>query len=90
MKIQKELKYTACDYTRVVTVEDYIAGYYDLEKFRKLCAECPNFGKTWSCPPFSVDTEAILCHYKYVLLIATKIIPADNNLPLADLYTPNV
>ncbi len=62
---------------RAIAVADYIAGYRDVERFRKLCRQCPRYGKTWHCPPYDFSVD-IVQRYSIVHLIATQVTePAD-------------
>lgn len=73
--------YETEEYTTDIAVEDYVAGFRDEERFIELCRQCPNYGNSWGCPPFDFDTGDFLRQYKYAHLIATKIIPDENNIP---------
>ena len=76
------MKYSVEDFTADIGANEYIARFRDEKRFMDLCKECPNFGNSWGCPPFDFDTEILLHRYKYVRLIATKIIPARNDIPV--------
>ena len=52
------------------------------KNFIELCEKCPNFGCSWGCPPFDFDTDEFLRQYKYAHLMATKIIPDRNDIPV--------
>ena len=78
----KELKYFAEDFTRTVPAEYYINNFRDREKFLESCRECGNYGRSWGCPPFDFDTDALLAQYSKVLLVATKIYPQQHDLPI--------
>lgn len=73
--------YSTENFTADILVEDYIAGFRDAECFIELCKQCPNYGNSWGCPPFDFDTEKFLRQYRYVRLMATKIIPDEKNIP---------
>lgn len=34
---------------------EYIASYRNADACMRACRACPNFGKTWICPPFDYD-----------------------------------
>ena len=72
------------EFTADISVEDYIAGFCDSEKFLNLCKECPNFGNSWGCPPFDYDQKDYMRQWKYVHLLAVKIIPEEKGLPLSE------
>ena len=77
-------KYTVETYYVDIPVEEYIKRFRDEKKFLKLCEMCPNYGNSWSCPPFDFDTEKVLRSYRYAHLIATKIIPVAKDIPIED------
>lgn len=77
-------EYTAETFSVDITVEEYISRFRDEEKFLGLCKECPNYGKSWGCPPFDFDTGTFLSRYRYARLMATKIIPVSGEIPLED------
>lgn len=77
--------YKVKDYITTLTVEEYMRGFRDSERFMQYCKECPNYGKVWVCPPFMHDISAELCHYSYVLLLATRITPDRDGIPLSDI-----
>lgn len=41
--------------TRSLPMSEYISSYRDEEFCAEACKRCPNYGKTWSCPPFDND-----------------------------------
>ena len=75
-------KYFAEDFTRTIPAAYYINNFRDTEKFLECCRACGNFGRSWGCPPFDFDTDALLAQYVKVLLVATKIYPQQHNLPI--------
>lgn len=67
--------YTAAD-SQVQTDAGLLLGSYrDVERFLALCRECPNFGRSWACPPLDPALEAELQGYREATLFLTKIIP---------------
>ena len=77
-------KYTAEDITRSVPAKEYIERYRDAERIGGYCRACPNYGRSWGCPPFEFDVEEYLAGYKTVLLTVTKITPADPETPFSE------
>lgn len=60
----------------VVDVADHMRGGVDVERFAKLCAQCPNFGERWSCPPFDFDpVERYWSRYRVMRVLADVIVP---------------
>ncbi len=80
----KKTEYTATDSTAEILTAEYIARFRDVERFVACCRECPNFGRSWICPPLDDTIEEYLQSNKKVLLIATKISPAKQGLPLSE------
>ena len=66
---------------------DYIDRFRDADRFIACCRACPNYGRSWGCPPFDFDVEARLRSYRRVLLVATRITPTVQGLPI-DLSRP--
>lgn len=75
-------RYVARDFFRNLSVEEYISEYRNAEVFAGYCMECPNYGKSWGCPPFDFDIEERLRQYDNVLLVVTQIYPSDSGLPI--------
>ena len=69
------IPYRAEDFSVTIPVADYIARFRDAERFEGCCRTCPNYGRSWGCPPFDFDVEEYLTRYSRALLIATKIVP---------------
>lgn len=57
---------------REIPVSEYMDQYRDAERFMQFCRECGNYGRLWSCPPFSFDVEALLGKWRKALLVAVK------------------
>lgn len=76
------MDYSVENYTADIDVDEYIARFRDEQRFIELCRECHNFGNYWACPPFDFDTTRVLRQYKYVRLIAAKITPETDNIPI--------
>ena len=62
---------------------DFIARFRDYGKFSALCRECPQYGKSWACPPFYRDLDAQLSRYDHILFHVSKIVPRRQDLPIA-------
>ena len=78
------LRYTARDFTAELPAAEYIARFRDAERIGGYCRECPNFGRSWGCPPFGFDVEEYLSGYASALLVATKIVPEEPGIPLSE------
>lgn len=74
--------YTVEEFAADITVDEYISGFRDETRFMELCKQCPNYGKSWGCPPFDFNTEHFLRQYEYAHLMAARITPAENDIPI--------
>lgn len=77
------LEYTTRDFTASLPADRYIAVYRDARRFAACCRACPNYGRSWACPPFDFDMEAYLSGYHTALIIASKVTPLHPGLPLS-------
>lgn len=75
------------EFTADIPVEEYIGRFRDEERFLELCKMCPNFGNSWGCPPFEFDTEDFLLQYRHAHLMAAKITPLENDIPVESTQT---
>jgi predicted metal-binding protein len=76
------MEYDKEELTQTISTEELIRHFRNEEEVSGYCHECENFGKSWGCPPFDFDVEERLRQYKDVLLIATKITPKEQGLPI--------
>lgn len=81
--MERAADYLAEDFTASIAAGDYLARFRDAERFGACCRACPNYGRSWGCPPFDYDVAERIGRYRSVLLVATKITPAIASLPLA-------
>lgn len=66
--------YTTERYTATISVDEYFEKYVDIPTFLECCKACPNYDKTWSCPPYDFDVESYWKKYSTLDLTAIKII----------------
>ena len=76
-------RYTARDFTAELPAAAYVARFRDAERVGGYCRECGNYGRSWGCPPFGYEVGAYLSQYTSALIIATKITPAEQHVPMA-------
>jgi len=57
-----------------ISVEEFLANYSLIDKFPENCRSCPNYGKTWSCPPYSFNIKDIWNKYKTLRIYGVQII----------------
>lgn len=65
-----------------ISMDDYIHRFRDAERVAGYCRECHNYGRHWGCPPFAYSVENELNSYHEVLLVAARIYPKAQHLPL--------
>lgn len=77
------MDYTVEELSAETGVAEYIARFRDADKFIGFCRECPNYGRSWGCPPFEFDADDVLRRYDRAVIYASKIVPAGK-LPMAE------
>lgn len=65
-------------YEVLIPMEEYLRECVDVPRIRSYCSRCSNFGKTWSCPEFSFDSEDYWRKFKSIRVIGFKIILPDD------------
>ncbi|WP_037373232.1 DUF2284 domain-containing protein [Anaerovorax odorimutans] len=65
---------------KIISVEDYLNNYVDIPYFMEKCKECNNYNKAWCCPPYEFSVEEYWKQYKYLCIIASKIIFDEKTL----------
>ena len=76
--------YTAEDFTASLPVSDYIARFRDVERIGNYCLACPNYGRSWACPPFEFNVEEYLSGYRTALIFATKVTPLQSGMLISE------
>ena len=87
MKRQPAYEYSVQDFTASLATDEYINRFRDADRFMQFCRQCPNYNNSWACPPFNRNLEKELRQFKNVLLIASKIIPVDKDIPISESRT---
>lgn len=77
-------RYTAEDTTVTLPAGEYVARFRDAERIGGYCRTCPEYGRSWGCPPLGFDVEACLAGYASALLVATQITPSESGIPLSE------
>lgn len=76
-------------FEREISVEEYIARFRNAEVFMEACRECPNFGRTWACPPFDFDVLERIGRYTTLHLVAcTAELSPDDDFTSFDTILP--
>lgn len=70
-------------FTATVPLEDYIRDCRNAERFMDCCRKCPNYGRSWACPPFEQDIERML-GYESITLVSCKIPMPDEPMPSSE------
>lgn len=63
-----EFAYTVEEYIQDVSVQEFKAQCIDVERFRRLCEQCGNYNRRWSCPVFSFDPTEVWDGYSQLRL----------------------
>lgn len=82
--MNRSSEHTALDFTATLPAADFIARFRDPERIAAYCRACPNYGRSWACPPFGFDMDDYLAGYRTALIIATKITPSNPGLPFRE------
>ncbi len=61
-----------------------MAGYRDADRFIECCRQCRNYGRSWACPPFDYDTEAMLGQWQNALIVICRIGLPECDNPMAE------
>lgn len=77
-KKAKGIKTIEYDY-KMITTEDYVRDYVEIDRFIECCKMCPNYGAKWGCPPYAYDVkEKLWDSYKYLHLFTYKMYLEDD------------
>lgn len=58
---------------RRVPLIEFRRNLVNVPRFSGYCQDCPNFGQTWSCPPFDFDPMELWERYEGLLLFVYKV-----------------
>lgn len=67
----------------VISIADYLNDFRNVDYFLNLCRQCPNYGRSWACPPFEKDYTEILESFENIAIFLCKIAPVRKNTPLS-------
>jgi predicted metal-binding protein len=67
------MKYTVTSKETIISADEFISRYRDVERIRQFCLQCPGYGKAWNCPPFDFDPRTVSDGFRTVRFIATII-----------------
>lgn len=57
-----------------VSMDEFTERFVDVKKFLGYCRECANYGKSFSCPPYDFQPEALWRKYREVKVVGMKIL----------------
>jgi predicted metal-binding protein len=63
--------------TGLIGMRELITGFRFADRVMSYCADCPIYGKNWSCPPFDFDVEELLGRFNWVYLFGIKMIHGE-------------
>ena len=66
--------------TADLDMDMFYERYVDKEKFQKICEDCEQYNKNWSCPPFDFDSDDIWKSYRKIKIIAFKYVFSEDLL----------
>ncbi|MBR0206530.1 MAG: hypothetical protein IJQ45_07295 [Clostridia bacterium] len=72
--MEEQALYTCTTLERTVPLSEFRRDLVDVPRFSGCCRDCPNWGRYWSCPPFSFDPMAIWERYASLRLYARKLV----------------
>ena len=74
-----------------VPMDEIYPKYVDVKKFTALCEECPEYGKSWSCPPIMFDVDKVWQSYSriHICLLKMDIEPTDDPAKIYDMFRGN-
>jgi predicted metal-binding protein len=61
-------------YVKKMKTCQWLKDYCFPDKYVPLCKVCPDYGKTWSCPPGTPSAKGYLDQYEEVFTIGVKIL----------------
>jgi len=60
-------------FEKELSISTFLSEYTDTEKFLGSCKACPNYGKVWSCPPYSFDVNELWSRYACIRIFLRVI-----------------
>ncbi|MBQ1229193.1 MAG: DUF2284 domain-containing protein [Firmicutes bacterium] len=65
--------YTLERFEKEISVPLYLEHFVNVDEFLEYCKACPNYGKLWSCPPYTFNPEDYWKEYSSLLVAGYKI-----------------
>lgn len=70
-------------YATTLPTRNLMAQFLTPSQCAQACAQCPNYGSCWSCPPFNTNPLDRIARYENALVLAVKILPETSLLAQA-------
>jgi len=82
----EEIKYEVEMLTDIISIDEYVSHFLDVDLFVSCCRQCPNYGTVWSCPPFDFEAADYWKEYdSFEVYLARVIIdPAAREVVYGD------
>ncbi len=71
--VECENVYVTSKYTKTMDLDEYVERYVDIPTVGTFCSLCKNYGKSWECPPHTIDVEEYWKKFKKIKIIAVKL-----------------
>lgn len=65
--------YTTSRYSTTMNLKEYFEKYVDIPKIGKYCSLCRNYGKSWECPPHTINVEDYWNQFDKIKILAVKL-----------------
>ena len=67
-------QYRVEEFEAKVSVQEYREHCLDIPRIRGYCQACENYGKRWSCPPFTEPSECLWDRYETIWIFGRKLL----------------
>lgn len=68
------MNYTIKKLEAQIDIPTYLEEYVDIPTFLECCRACPNYERTWSCPPYDFDVEAYWRRFARLKIFGTRLV----------------
>ncbi|MEE0025764.1 DUF2284 domain-containing protein [Methanobrevibacter sp.] len=70
--------YKTRKFIKTLNLDEFIEKYVEISKMERYCSLCKNYGKSWECPPHTINVEDYWKHFNKIKIIAVKLDYDDN------------
>lgn len=67
-------QYHVEEFEAKVSVADYQEHCLDIPRIQGYCQACENYGRRWSCPPFSEPSQQVWARYETIWIFGRKLL----------------